>query len=219
MVSNRCFLEILSPAQTCWVLCTSRRVPPSLSTGRRWEKKKERVGGPQGRTGHGREEGSLFQEIEKTLSEEGNQEGGEREVMGKGRVSGNVVLQSRAGELVSTANFFALLFHWLSVVESEKGLKNQQKQGWDWGPSSRTGRRFKSRDLEVALGCLPVPTAPPSGMGPDSLFSCSWSCHHRPSLCPFLHLPCALCPLSSARLAQASSNIYPETWPQQDFLA
>lgn len=39
-----------------------------------------------------------------------------------------------------------------------------------------------------------------------------------PSLCFLVHLPSVLHPLSSTWLAQASSDVDPETRPQQDFL-
>lgn len=64
-----------------------------------------RIGRPQDRTGHGREEEGLFREIKRTLSED--RTSGRRNEEGRGQGKGFVCWQGGAGALVSAASFLS----------------------------------------------------------------------------------------------------------------
>lgn len=70
-------------------------------------------------------------------------------------------------------------------------LKASRSKGGagDHEAGQASGARFKGRSLEVGLGCRPD-----LGTGPDSLFSCSWSCSHHPL--PLLSCPSSQCSAS-----------------------
>lgn len=95
----------------------------------------------------------------------------------------------------------------LKTSKSKGGAVDHQAGQATAGPGSK-----------AEIWRLPLAAALPSGR---VLILCSHVHGHAPttlSLCPLVHLPSLLHLLSFTWLAQASSDVYPETWPQQDFL-
>lgn len=144
---------------------------------------------------------------------------GERErPMGQGWVSGAPSCRVWCGPWFLQPPWLLCFLQGLSCGAGESGLKDQQKQGWGGAllQDRPQGARSRGRGLEATLGSPPFWGCPTLWDGFSFSLVMLMFCPCRP-----LPLPSLSPSWSSAspNCSRASSDVYPETWPQQDLLA